>query len=170
MRVGENPGKIGNIVSAQYERFQTLYAPFFTSSSFSSVLSRTGDDISLDTSPRARGLLARKLPLGVKDKVRAMYAEKSEGMTETDEVAMWTRLAKDESFKGNLAKSASTPRRNDATADIVQVWKRSSLDRRSINRLRASSRSDRQRDCATLDPSSGRSGSRADCRLALADR
>jgi translocator assembly and maintenance protein 41 len=132
MRVGENPGKIGNIVAAQYDRFATLYTPFFTSTSFASVLARPSpgsDHFELDASPRARGAMARKLPSGLRDRLQAAIErtqrlgtatgrDAAEEPTGADEAARWTKIAKDADFQSQLSKSASA-----AVTVYPNAWK-----------------------------------------------
>jgi translocator assembly and maintenance protein 41 len=69
MGVAENPAKVRNIVSAQMEHFQRLYAPFVAEAG----VYRSGKAWEQDGSVEAMSGRVENLPVGLKDRIRADY-------------------------------------------------------------------------------------------------
>lgn len=119
MRLGENPKKVENIVDAQLDHFRSLYGPLvraFKNVSFIDPASSSGvRTMSQDMDPRSRGETARKLPIGLREKIetdysrkwnfkRAVSGEEKEELKETDKSALWTRIAADDGFEESVAR------------------------------------------------------------------
>ena len=143
MAVGENPFKVRNIVSAQLNSFRSLYGGLMKSFWRSvTVLPGVGEGgmrtIRQDKSVRQHGLVASKLPIGLRGKVLAHYQGKWNlqkalrvgvesvevaGTTavdvEAEKVALWQKIVQDEEFVAIVSKSQSvashTVQRTDAT-------------------------------------------------------
>ena len=153
MSVGENPAKVSNIVSAQFERFQALYAPVLDSLKSAGGLdwsSSAGGRLQQDYSPRARAGLARKLPTGLRKRLEGHFegtrriadavarehgSASAAGVTSTDELAVWTTIVQDPSFEANMSRCASALCRPGLT---MQASNHSCPVRRSRSRSRAS--------------------------------
>ena len=131
MAVGENPFKVRNIVSAQLNSFRSLYGGLMKSFWRSiTVLPGIGDDgmrtIRQDKSARQHGLVASKLPIGLRGKVLSHYQakwnlqkalqvdtpnagriESTAVGVETEKVALWQRIVQDDEFVAVVSKSES---------------------------------------------------------------
>ncbi|ODQ80267.1 hypothetical protein BABINDRAFT_161232 [Babjeviella inositovora NRRL Y-12698] len=95
---GENPNKIGNIVSGQYENFRLLYSPLLLDASSNQSLQIVNE---VDTAvsgakeyhfeqnedPKARALLLQTLPLSFRRRLYALYASKYGAELAADEIA-----------------------------------------------------------------------------------
>lgn len=131
MQVGENPHKVRNIVGAQLESFRSLYGGLLKSfwKSVYVIGARPVEGRSVrvmrqDRSTAQRGLIASKLPGGLKGKVLAHYerkwalekalalgAGKGDEKFEVDLEAqqLWERIVQDEEFGSIVDKSEFLP-------------------------------------------------------------
>lgn len=132
MKVGENPLKVRNIVGAQLESFRSLYGGLMKS--FWKSLYVIGEKpiegksvrvIRQDRSIGQRGLIASKLPIGLKGKVLAHYERKwnlsnalgvgageaiaTSTTPPTDQIELWKKIVEDEEFDSMLDKSKFFP-------------------------------------------------------------
>lgn len=128
MKVGENPLKVRNIVSAQLDSFRSLYGGLLKS--FWKSVHVIGEEpdaegrsvrlLRQDRSNAQRANTASKLPIGLKGKVLAHYERKwnfnralgagpveemSKFEQEKDQQLLWERIVADEEFYGMLDKS-----------------------------------------------------------------
>jgi translocator assembly and maintenance protein 41 len=128
MQVGENPHKVRNIVGAQLESFRSLYGGLLKSFWKSvyvigarPVDGRTVRVMRQDKSTAQRGLIASKLPGGLKGKVLAYYkrkwalekalargaGEEVEDKLDLEAQQLWERIVQDEEFGSIVDKSES---------------------------------------------------------------
>jgi translocator assembly and maintenance protein 41 len=128
MQLGENPRKVSNIVSAQFDEFRRLYKPLLDSfQKHVTRLSPESRQFAQDVSPRSRAYVLGRLPLHLRDKVRAYYERKWNleaagvatksaaeigGLVETTpttpseaEEALWMKIVSDDEFHRVLDKS-----------------------------------------------------------------
>lgn len=134
MKVGENPLKVRNIVSAQLEEFQSLYGGLLKS--FWKTVYVIGEApfegksvrlIRQDKSAKQRAAIASKLPAGLKTKLRGHYEAKwnlqhalaagkgespvdktsvsTEDRLDLQEAVLWERIVSDEEFLQVLDQS-----------------------------------------------------------------
>lgn len=126
MKVGENPLKVRNIVGAQLDSFRSLYGGLLKS--FWKTLYVIGEKsidgrnvriIRQDRSIVQRGLIASKLPVGLKGKVLAHYERKFNLSTAlgtakvveqkiekpVDQSELWNQIVEDPEFQTMLDKS-----------------------------------------------------------------
>lgn len=128
MAVGEHPDKVANIVRAQLPLFRGLYGGLLKS--FWKSLYVIGESpveggngtirlMRQDVGAEQRAQLARKLPVGVKGKVRAYYerkwnlkkalgvpgAELGGVLGSMEEVEVWERIVMDREFNVMLERS-----------------------------------------------------------------
>lgn len=155
MSLGENPRKVRNIVDAQLDQFRALYRPLvraFKNVSYSGAHLAPGvGEVRLleqDMDPRARGETARKLPTGLRDKVEAWYdrkwnlqraqrraklrkGEEVEPVRETDEAALWAKIAGDDGFdevvSRGIASIVGRPTFNQSLKGILSAGPTKSL-------------------------------------------
>ena len=130
MKVGENPLKVRNIVSAQLESFRSLYGGLLKS--FWKSVHVIGEEhdtegrslrlLRQDRSDAQRANTAKKLPIGLKGKVLAHYERKwnlnralgagpveelSKFEQEKDQQLLWERIVADDEFQEILVTSES---------------------------------------------------------------
>ncbi|KAA1131950.1 Mitochondrial translocator assembly and maintenance protein 41 [Puccinia graminis f. sp. tritici] len=125
MRWAENPAKVANIVGRQLELFRILYRPLLNAlNAHLHPVSQDPMSDSLrvfhqDPSPAARAQLLLKLPLGLKDRIRATYDQRwnldrafanhhqhhpdslisPTTSSSSDELEIWTRIAADQKLR-----------------------------------------------------------------------
>ncbi|TIB71883.1 hypothetical protein E3Q18_02013 [Wallemia mellicola] len=107
MTVGENPEKISNIVSAQMEQFHTLYEPL--AMQLRGVrfvpgwrrLPQGKRTIRQPMNGQARATLATKLPLVLRNKIKAHF-DNTYGDVKNDDSAYWSRVVQDPQFHKTL--------------------------------------------------------------------
>lgn len=130
MQVGENPLKVRNIVGAQLDSFRSLYGGLLKS--FWKSVHIIGESPShfaghsgvrllrQDVSVSQRASIARKLPVGLRDKVYTHYEREwnfkravgAPGAAQSvalpaDEQALWERIVADDKFRDTLIQSES---------------------------------------------------------------
>lgn len=128
MKVGENPLKVRNIVSAQLDSFRSLYGGLLKS--FWKSVHVIGEEhdtkgrsvrlLRQDRSDAQRANTAKKLPIGLKGKLLAHYERKwnfnralgsgpveeiSKFEQEKDQQLLWERIVADEEFDALLDQS-----------------------------------------------------------------
>lgn len=73
MKYAENPKKIKNIVEGQYDLFDKLYSPFINRFEGSLLSVAQNGNIEQSQNPKEKGLTVRKLPPGLKNRIRRRY-------------------------------------------------------------------------------------------------
>jgi translocator assembly and maintenance protein 41 len=121
MQMGENPRKVSNIVSAQFDEFHALYKPLLDS--FRKHVTRVSPEsrqLAQDVSPGSRAYVLSKLPIRLRDKIKSYYERKwnlevagvverpassDKSQAAADEEGLWLRIVTDEDFPRVLEKS-----------------------------------------------------------------
>jgi len=105
MIVGENPNKVKNIVSTQMENFHRLYFGLLDDLPNVSVLN--DGKLQQSYNPRFRGLMVKKLPKTLYDKVikqHMQYASRNNIDIPEDKLALYEQVAQSEALNNYLDK------------------------------------------------------------------
>lgn len=106
MVVGENPNKVKNIVSSQLENFHRLY--FGLLDDLPNVAILNDGKLQQSYNPRFRGLMVKKLPKTLYDKVLAQhlsYAQSNQLDVPEDKSILYEQIAQSEALKTYIDKS-----------------------------------------------------------------
>jgi translocator assembly and maintenance protein 41 len=106
MVVGENPNKVSNIVSSQMENFRRLY--FGLLDDLPNVTILNDGKLQQSYNPRFRGLMVKKLPKTLYDKVirqHRNYASRNNVDIPEDMTLVYEQVAQSEALKSYIDKS-----------------------------------------------------------------
>ncbi|CEP08102.1 hypothetical protein [Parasitella parasitica] len=105
MIVGENPNKVKNIVSTQMENFHRLYFGLLDDLPNVSILN--DGKLQQSYNPRFRGLMVKKLPKTLYDKVirqHMQYASRNNISVPEDKLVMYEQVAQSEALNNYIEK------------------------------------------------------------------
>lgn len=103
MTVGENPNKVKNIVKAQMENFHGLY--FGLLDDLPNVTVLNDGKLQQSTNPRFRGLMVKKLPKTLYDKVVAQYLQHHSVDVPKDKSVLYEQIAQSDKLNEYIDKS-----------------------------------------------------------------
>jgi translocator assembly and maintenance protein 41 len=106
MVIGENPNKISNIVSTQMENFHRLY--FGLLDDLPNVTVLNNGKLQQSDNPRFRGLMVKKLPKTLYDKVlnqHLNYASRNNIDVPEDKIVLYEQIAQSEVLNMYIEKS-----------------------------------------------------------------
>ena len=120
MKYAENPEKVRNIVQGQYDLFKKLYAPIIRDLP---GLHGEGEKMSKDDSVEGKRELVRKLPSGLKERVRRHYSSRwpSLGLEEKE---FWHKAVQESDFESTL-QDGKVCISSQPPTDTLQVCKTS---------------------------------------------